>query len=181
MDKPNNKKREGRAASLAEASAKPGLAGERREGNRRLLSRVTPHMSADKLTERWFVADARDQVLGRFAVKIARLLMGKDQASFNRAVEAKTNVIIVNAESVKLTGNKLAGKIYITHTTYPGGLNTKTAGQILAGKNPGEVIRHAVAGMLPKNKLHNKLLDRLKIYTGENHPHNGQNPIKIDL
>lgn len=186
MNNPANKKREGRAASLAEASGTSAKQqNERREGNRRLSSRIlkkaTEHMPSHKLAERWFIADANGQILGRFAVKIARLLMGKDQASFNRAVEAKTNVIVINAELVKLTGNKLAGKIYTTHTTYPGGLNTKTAGQILAGNNPGEVVRHAVAGMLPKNKLHNKLLDRLKIYTGDKHPHSGQNPVKIDL
>ncbi len=181
MKKDTSTKKEERVASLDEASAKPGLAGERREGNRRLLSRVTPHMPSQKLTERWFVADAKDQVVGRLAVKIAKLLMGKDQASFNRAVEAKNNIIIINAELVKLTGNKLAKKIYTTHTTYPGGLNTKTAGEILAGKNPTRVVRHAIAGMLPKNKLHNKLLERLKIYVGETHPHGGQNPVKIDL
>ncbi len=146
-----------------------------------MLKKATDHMPSQKLPERWFVADAKDQVVGRLAVKIAKLLMGKDQASFNRAVEARTNVIIINAELVKLTGNKLAKKIYTTHTTYPGGLNTKTAAEILAGKNPTEVVRHAIAGMLPKNKLHNRMLERLKIYTGETHPHGGQNPVEVKL
>lgn len=138
-------------------------------------------MSADKLTERWFLVDAKDQILGRLAVKIAKLLMGKDVASFNRAVDAKTNVVVINAKHIKLTGNKLAGKIYRSHTGYPGGLNLKTAGQILDGKQPTEVVRHAVAGMLPKNKLNNVALDRLKIFAEAEHKHGGQNPISVKL
>ncbi len=145
------------------------------------MKKATPHIPSQELPERWFVADAKDAVLGRLAVKIARLLMGKDQASFNRAVEAKTNVVVINAGEIKLTGNKLANKIYTSHTTYPGGLKTKTAGEVLSGKNPGEVIRHAVAGMLPKNKLHNKLMGRLKIYTSASHPHAGQNPVSVRI
>lgn len=138
-------------------------------------------MSANKLQERWFLVDAKDQILGRMAVKIAQLLMGKDQGTFNRAVDAKTNVVVVNAKYVKLSGNKLAGKIYRSHTGYPGGLTEKTPAQVLAGNKPTEVVRHAVAGMLPKNKLQNVALDRLKIYAEGDHKHAGQNPTLVKL
>jgi len=145
------------------------------------MEKATKHMPSHQLPERWFLVDAKDQVLGRLAVKVAKFLMGKDNATFNRAVEAKTNVVIINAKYIKLTGNKLAGKIYRSHTGYPGGLNVKTAGRILEGKNPSEVVRHAIAGMLPKNKLHNVALDRLKIYAENEHRHGGQNPVPIKL
>lgn len=138
-------------------------------------------MSANKLQERWFLVDAKDQILGRMAVKIAQLLMGKDQGTFNRAVDAKTNVVVVNAKYVKLSGNKLAGKIYRSHTGYPGGLTEKTPAQVLAGNKPTEVVRHAVAGMLPKNKLQSVALDRLKIYAEGDHKHAGQNPTLVKL
>ena len=153
----------------------------RQPGSRRSSSRVTPHMPSHLLAERWFLVDAKDQVLGRLAVKIAKLLMGKDNASFNRAVEAKTNVIVVNAKYIKLTGNKLSGKVYLSHTGYPGGLKAKTASEVLSGSRPTEVVRHAVAGMLPKNKLQNVALGRLKIYAETEHPHAGQNPISVKL
>jgi large subunit ribosomal protein L13 len=144
-------------------------------------NRATLHMPSHQLAERWFVIDAKDKIVGRLAVKVAKLLMGKDNATFNRAVDSKTNVIIINAKYVKLSGNKLADKIYTRHTGYPGGLKTKTATQILAGTQAIEVVRHAVAGMLPKNKLHNKALDRLKIFAEAEHRHGGQNPVEIKL
>jgi large subunit ribosomal protein L13 len=145
------------------------------------MDKATQHMSANKLTERWFLVDAKDQVLGRLAVKIANLLMGKDNATFNRGVDAKTNVIVINAGQIKLTGNKLMGKIYRSHTGYPGGLVEKTPAQVLAGKTPTDVVRHAVAGMLPKNKLHNVALDRLKIFMDDKHSHAGQKPVEVKL
>lgn len=165
--------------------SKLGLANEARVGNHGLPSRgvqkATKHMSAPQLPDRWFLVDAKDQILGRLAVKIAKLLMGKDSATFNRAVNAKTNVVVINARHIKLTGNKLADKIYSRHTGYPGGLNTKTATQILEGNKPTEIVRHAVAGMLPKNKLHNVALDHLKIFADGEHTHGGQNPTPVKL
>ncbi|MFA5009694.1 MAG: 50S ribosomal protein L13 [Patescibacteria group bacterium] len=185
MKNSDNQNKEGKTANLVEPKAQLGSTDERREGSHGLSSRVlhqaTAHMPSHKLPERWFLVDAKDKVLGRLAVKIAELLMGKDNAMFNQAVQARTNVVVINAKYVKLTGNKLTGKIYTSHSGYPGGITTKTPADILAGNKPNEVLRHAVAGMLPKNKLHNLTLDRLKIYAEDEHRHGGQNPIPVKL
>jgi len=145
------------------------------------MQKATPHMPSQTLPERWFLVDAKDKVPGRLAVKVTKLLMGKDKATFNRAVDAKTNVVIINAGSIKFTGNKLAGKTYVSHSGYPGGLREKTPAQVLAGSFPTRVVSHAIAGMLPKNKLGTVMLKRLKVYAGSEHPHAGQNPITVDL
>lgn len=145
------------------------------------MEKATKHIPSHELPERWFLVDVKDQVVGRAAVKIAKLLMGKDNATFNRAVDAKTNVVVINAKYVKFTGKKLTDKIYTRHTGYPGGIRTKTPIQLLEGKQATEVLRHAIAGMLPKNKLQNKALDRLKIYAEAEHKHGGQNPVEVKL
>ncbi len=147
----------------------------------RIITKVTPHMPAHLLAERWFLIDASDAVVGRLAVVIAKLLMGKDLPSYNPGVDAKTNVIVINAGGVRFTGNKHEDKQYVRHTGYLGGLKVTTPKRVLEGKQPEEVLRKAVYGMVPKNKLRHNLMDRLKLYNTAEHPHGGQQPVVITL
>ncbi len=141
----------------------------------------TPHISAHEKETRWLVIDASGQIVGKLATAVAKFLMGKDQANFNRAVDAKTNVIVINADKVKFTGQKMQKKEYIRHTGYPGGIKTTTPEKILGSQHPERVVIHAVSGMLPKNKLRNVMLDHLYVYAKDNHPHGGQNPMEVKL
>lgn len=145
------------------------------------MKKETSHIPSQDLTERWLLVDASDQIVGRFTSIIAKLLMGKDQATFNPATDSKTNVVIINAEKIKFSGKKLTAKEYHKHSGYPGGLTTRTAEEVLAGPNPTRIITHAVSGMLPKNKLRNVMMRRLKVFVGSEHPHAGQNPIEFKL
>lgn len=126
----------------------------------------------------WYLADAKDKILGRFASKIATILIGKGKVIYSRHHDVGDEVIVINAKLVKTTGKKFADKIYKRYSAYPGGLNQKTL-ETKMKKDPEYVIRHAVKGMLPKNKLGAKLLKKLKIYADENHPHKAQNPITL--
>jgi len=124
---------------------------------------------------RWFIADARDQVLGRLATRIAMVLRGKHLPTFTPHVDAGDFVIVVNAAAVRLTGKKETEKLYHRHTEYPGGVRTLTAAQMRA-KHPDRIVRAAVEGMLPKNRLGRQLATKLKIYAGPEHPHQAQRP-----
>lgn len=130
--------------------------------------------------EKWYVVDAKDQILGRLASRIARILRGKHLPMFAPHISPRTHVIVINAEKVKLTGKKLGQKTYYWHTGYPGGLRSRTAQQLMETK-PGEVIRRAVWGMIPKNRLGHATMKRLRIYTGSEHPHKAQNPSPLKL
>jgi large subunit ribosomal protein L13 len=121
------------------------------------------------------VVDARGQVLGRLASRIAMVLRGKTKAVFTPHLDTGDFVVVVNAEQVLLTGRKLDQKNYYRHSGYPGGLKTTTARQMLQ-KKPEQLLRHAVRGMLPKNSLGRQLLKKLKIYAGGEHPHQAQQP-----
>ena len=145
------------------------------------MKKATSHIPSHQLPERWFLVDATDQMLGKLAVGVAKLLMGKDQPSFNPAVDAKTNVVVINSEKIKLSGLKLDQKVYRHHSGYPGGLREQTAREILEGKYPERLIINAVEGMLPRNTLAKTSLSRLKAYVGAEHPHAGQQPIEIKL
>jgi len=123
----------------------------------------------------WFVVDASGKALGRLASEIAARLRGKHKAIYAPHVDTGDFIIVVNAEKVTLSGKKLTDKIYYSHSGYPGGLKEKTAGKILADK-PEYLIRTAVAGMLPKNSLGRKMLRKLKVYSGNAHPHEAQCP-----
>lgn len=123
----------------------------------------------------WFVVDLDDQVLGRAAAKIAHVLRGKHKAIYTPHVDTGDFVIVLNADKVRLTGNKLADKKYYRHTGYPGGIREITAGKLLE-KRPEDVIKKAVKGMLPKNKLGRQMFKKLKVYAGGNHPHAAQQP-----
>jgi len=126
----------------------------------------------------WLVVDLDGQVLGRAASLIARVLRGKHKAIYTPSVDAGDFVVVVNAEKIKLTGNKLSDKMYHRHTGYPGGLRSQTAATMLE-KKPEDVIRKAVKGMLPKNKLGRQMLKKLKVYAGPEHPHQAQQPKEL--
>jgi large subunit ribosomal protein L13 len=128
----------------------------------------------------WYVVDAQDLVLGRLASAIANVLRGKNKAVFTPSVDTGDFVIVVNAEKISLTGRKLADKIYYNHSGFPGGLKEITAGKLLE-KKPEDVIKRAVKGMLPKNKLSRHMLKKLKIYAGASHPHDAQQPKNLAL
>ena len=132
------------------------------------------------LDKKWLLLDARDETLGRLSSKIASILMGKNKAQYTPHNDLGDYVVVVNAEKIRVTGNKDTQKKYYKHTGYPGGLKSSTFSEIIE-KNPENLILKAVKGMLPKNKLSNSMISKLKIYAGDNHPHAGQNPIKIEL
>ncbi len=128
----------------------------------------------------WFVVDMNDQVLGRAATEIARILRGKHKPIYSPSVDTGDFVVVVNAEKVKLTGNKLAEKKYYHHTGFPGGIRSITAEKLIEEK-PEELIKKAVKGMLPKNKLGRQMIKKLKVYSGGEHPHSAQQPKALSL
>lgn len=131
---------------------------------------------SDALAQRqWYIVDAGGKVLGRLASEAARILRGKQKPNFTPHVDGGDFVIVVNASGVRLTGNKLAQKVYYRHSGYPGGLRVTSAEKKL-GTSPDTVVRLAVKGMLPKNRLGRGLLRKLKVYSGSEHPHQAQNP-----
>lgn len=133
-----------------------------------------------EVERKWYVVDAADQVLGRLASKIARVLRGKHKPTFTPHVDTGDFVIVINAEKVRLTGNKLKDKKYRWHTGYPGGLKEMSYEKLLE-KKPEEAVRSAVKGMLPHNKLGRQLLKKLKVYSGPEHPHQAQQPEELEL
>jgi large subunit ribosomal protein L13 len=134
----------------------------------------------EDVTRRWVVLDAEDQVLGRLATRIARILSGKEKPIFTKHVDTGDFVIVVNAEKIRLTGNKLDEKVYYRHSGYPGGIKETTAREMLE-KKPEQIIKTAVKGMLPKNRLGAGMFSKLKVYVGPDHPHEAQKPEKIEL
>jgi len=128
----------------------------------------------------WHLVDAKGQILGRMAVKIATLLMGKHRPNYTPHVETGDGVVLINAKDVKLTGKKLTDKLYRRHSSYPGGFKQVPAGVMLATR-PTEVVRLAVKRMLPKNKLASKMLKRLRIYAGPDHRNQAQKPQPLEL
>ena len=130
---------------------------------------------AGQVKQDWYVVDASGKVLGRLASEIALRLRGKHKAIYTPHVDTGDFIVVVNAEKITLTGKKLTDKIYYSYSGYPGGLKETAAGKMLAGK-PENLIRIAVAGMLPKNNLGRKMLKKLKVYSGNAHPHEAQCP-----
>jgi large subunit ribosomal protein L13 len=128
----------------------------------------------------WYLIDARDKVLGRVAVEIARRLRGKHKPEFTPHTDTGDFIVVINAEKIALTGKKLDDKVYYHHSGYPGGIKSITAGKQLK-KKPEEVLRIAVKGMLPKNSLGKLMLKKLKIYAGTDHPHEAQAPRPLDV
>lgn len=136
----------------------------------------TTYMAKPLEVERkWYIVDAEGQTLGRLASEVASILRGKLKPEFTPHVDAGDFVIVINADKVKLTGNKLQDKIYYTHSLYPGGLKKTTAGDML-NKKPERMFEIAVKGMLPKNSLGRQMFTKLKVYAGTEHPHAAQKP-----
>ena len=138
----------------------------------------TYYPKAGEIIREWVLVDANDQTLGRFASKIAVRLLGKHKPNFMPGVDTGDFVVVVNAERIQVTGNKLEDKIYYRHSGYPGGLKEISLRDQLA-KHPERVIRSAVWGMVPHNKLGRRLMKKLKVYSGPDHPHQAQGPKKI--
>ena len=128
-----------------------------------------------EVTRDWVVFDASDKILGRFATKIADKLRGKDKPTFTPHVDGGDFVVVINADKVKVTGNKAEQKKYYKHSLYPGGLKEKSYKEVLES-TPERIIENAVKGMLPKNKLGKSIIKKLKVYSGSEHPHESQNP-----
>ncbi|MFO7657536.1 MAG: 50S ribosomal protein L13 [Bacteroidales bacterium] len=139
-------------------------------------------ISANKATvkKEWYVVDATDQVLGRLSSKVAKIIRGKNKPDFTPHVDCGDNIIIINAEKIRLTGNKLADKEYKRYTGYPGG-ERWTSPEELLKKNPSRIIEYAVKGMLPRNRLGNAIFKNLFVYAGVDHPHQAQQPKELDI
>lgn len=130
--------------------------------------------------DKWYVIDASGQVLGRIATKAATILTGKHRTHYAPFMLTGDHVVVINAGKVRLTGQKIDQKLYRWHTRYPGGLRERKVTDVLANR-PEDVIREAVFGMLPKNKLRKRLVQRLKIYSADQHPHQAQRPEPLTL
>ncbi len=140
-----------------------------------MAQQKTYYPKAKDLTREWVLVDANDQNLGRLASRIAQILLGKHKPDFTPGVDNGDFVVVVNAERVRVTGNKLDAKMYYRHSGYPGGLKSISLRDQLK-KHPERVLRSAVWGMLPKNRHGRALMRKLKIYAGPHHPHEAQNP-----
>ncbi len=137
--------------------------------------KITKFVNAQDADRKWYLVDATDQVLGRLATKIARIIRGKNKAIFTPNMDAGDFVVVINADKVKMTGKRELLKNYSHYSGYPGGLKVRSFEELMA-KKPEFVIETAVKGMLPKNRLGRKLVKKLKVYAGENHPHQAQKP-----
>lgn len=138
----------------------------------------TPSAKFEELKETWYVIDAKDRVLGQLAADVASMLRGKTMVNFTPHVNMRTHVIVLNANKVHLTGDKWTKKQYHHHTGWRGGLRTFSARE-LNQRDPGELVRRAVWGMIPKNRLGRATMTRLRIFEGSDHPHQAQNPVPM--
>ncbi|MFU8842836.1 MAG: 50S ribosomal protein L13 [Bacteroidales bacterium] len=144
------------------------------------LSYKTVSANKETVKKEWVLIDAEDQVLGRMASIAAKFLRGKFKTNFTPHVDCGDNVIIINAEKFKLTGNKFTDKEYVRHSGYPGGQRITSPAELLV-KKPTAVVEKAIKGMLPKNRLGSEIFRNLYVYTGPEHPHEAQKPRVIDL
>jgi large subunit ribosomal protein L13 len=133
-----------------------------------------------EIEQKWYVVDAEAQTLGRLATRIADVLRGKGKPQYTPHVDTGDFVVVVNAEKIRVTGKKLEQKVYYRHSGYPGGLRERTLAEQLQ-RRPEEVLRRAVRGMLPKNRLAAVQLGKLKVYAGPEHPHGAQNPVPMEV
>lgn len=141
----------------------------------------TYSIKPSEIEKKWLIVDAEDVVLGRLASQVALRLRGKHKPSFTPHMDCGDNVIVINAEKVKLTGNKRDQDIFYWHTGYPGGIKGRSKGQILDGKFPERVVEKAVQRMLPKGPLGRKQLKNLRVYAGTEHGHEAQKPEVLDV
>lgn len=142
--------------------------------------KLTKFIKPEDADRKWYVIDASDQVLGRLASKVARIIRGKEKPIFTPNMDTGDFVIVLNAEKVQVTGKRETMKTYIHHSMYPGGLKTRSYKE-MKEKNPEFIIQNAVKGMLPKTKLGRQLVKKLKVYRGTEHPHAAQKPEVISL
>ncbi|HEX9700583.1 MAG TPA: 50S ribosomal protein L13 [Acidobacteriota bacterium] len=140
----------------------------------------TPFPSKNDIERRWHVVDAEGQVLGRLATRVATLLMGKHKPSYTPFLDCGDHVVVVNAEKIALTGNKMQDKLYHRHSGYPGSIREVRARRLLR-EHPERLIEAAVRGMVPKTKLGRQMLSKLRVYPGPEHPHSAQQPQPYDL
>lgn len=144
------------------------------------LSYKTRSANAATVNKKWYVVDAEGKTLGRFSSEIARILRGKNKPDFTPHVDCGDNVIVLNAEKIQLSADKMNSKVYISHSGYPGGQKEILAKDLLA-KKPYALVEKAVKGMLPKNRLGRELFRNLFVYEGTEHPHDGQKPETLDI
>jgi len=142
--------------------------------------KLTKFIKTEDANRKWYLVDAKDQVLGRLASRIARVIRGKNKPIFTPNFDTGDFVVVINARQVKVTGKRELLKTYTHHSMYPGGLKVKSFEELMA-KKPEFVIENAVHGMLPKNRLGKKLIKKLKVYAGDSHPHAAQKPEVINL
>ncbi len=138
-------------------------------------------VNANKTTveKAWVLVDAKDQVLGRVASQVARVLRGKHKPSYTPNVDAGDHVVVINADKIKMTGKKWTDRVYFSYSGYPGGQRIQTPKMIGSGKHPERLVEHSVRGMLPKNSLGRELFRSLHVYAGTEHPHTAQQPKEI--
>ena len=137
-------------------------------------------LKPSQIERKWYLIDAQGRVLGRMATEIAKILRGKKKPTYSPHVDNGDHVVVINAEKVVVTGKKSQKKFYHHHTGYPGGLRSMTFAQVLARK-PERILKHAVKGMLPHNRLGRQMIKKLRIYAGPEHPHQSRNPQLIEL
>lgn len=133
-----------------------------------------------EIERKWYLVNAEGKILGRLSSRIAQILSGKDKPTYTPHLDVGDFVVVINAEKVKVTGNKEEKKIYYRHSGYPGGLKERTYQELL-DKKPQDIIRKAVRGMLPKSKLGRQMFQKLKVYAGPQHTHHAQKPEQLDL
>ncbi|NHN92006.1 50S ribosomal protein L13 [Acetobacter sicerae] len=143
--------------------------------------KTTRSLKPAEVTKNWILIDAEGLVLGRLATLVAARLRGKHKPQFTPHVDCGDHVVIINAEKVKLTGNKVDQKLFHYHTGYPGGIKQRTITQRLNGKHPGEVVEKAVERMITRGPLQRAQMRNLHVYAGAEHPHDGQQPVKLDV
>jgi len=146
----------------------------------KLFIMITKTIKASEIQKDWYVADAEGKILGRFASEIAQILRGKHKPNFSPNMDMGDFVIVINADKVKVSGNKEKNKTYFRHSGYPGG-TTFTDFNHMRRTYPERIIENAVKGMLPKNKLVRAIMKHIKIYAGANHPHSAQEPKQLDI
>lgn len=146
-----------------------------------LNSMKTYTMKPSEIEKKWHIIDAEGLVLGRMASIIANILRGKTKPGYTPHMDCGDHVIVINAEKVGLTGNKLADKKYYWHTGHPGGIKERTAGKILEGKHPERVVIKAVERMVPRGPLGRQQMKNLRVYGGAEHPHEAQQPVPLDI
>ena len=143
-----------------------------------LTHKSTHFARSDEISRRWFVVDANGRVLGRIASEIAKIIRGKNNPKFTPNADTGDFVVVINADKVRLTGKRESLKEYRHHSMYPGGIKTVSFKKLIT-THPERVMRFAVRGMLPHNRIGDKLINKLKVYAGEDHPHKAQNPATL--